>query len=402
MLGLQNKNDTTLICEKVSLSHHDTQTLPKARWDIELVGMEYRLSSESYSVVTNDTRWIDPSGRPNLVSIVLPTRNRALLLQETLESLVQQSYRPLEIVVVGDGTRDNTADIIAQAKVAAGDGIDIKYLRQDRSGGPAARNLGAQHTTGEYMVFMDDDDIAAEDFIASRVDALRGTDANLANGTWQTFVVDEKGKHHLLEPKGKHCLSNEGVWESFLSNWDLLLQGCVLRRELVSKVGPWHVGLHKSQDLDYKARLVAQDCRPVYCDRGLVFYRLHDDSISGQLDAVKLDSYVEVLEQIEHLGVNRSDYQQTKKVLADYFWSHAFWLYGLGDFARGYRELQRAKKHSPQICRSKGVIARVLDRLGFDISIGPAYYFSSQIKKTLGLSRRKFSETKEELPVRAK
>ena len=177
-------------------------------------------------------------------------------------------------------------------------------------------------------------------------------------------------------------------------------QGCVIRRELVSRVGPWNEGLHKSQDLDYKARLMADEtCMPIHTDGGLVFYRIHKRSITGIHDPAKFDSYVEVIDQIEAATLSRIDYEDTRDRLAEFLWFHSFWLYGKGRFSRGFRELKRARIHSPSICRRHGLIPAVLDAMGLAIAIGPGYYLLSRCRKACGLTQSPSETIIEELPT---
>jgi glycosyltransferase involved in cell wall biosynthesis len=319
---------------------------------------------------------------------------------ETLDSLQNQTYRPIQLIVIDDGSDDDTEQWVLDVKANSPDRVEITYRKQEQAGGPAARNHGAKLSTGEFIVFMDDDDVASADFVEARVNALNTSDtANLAFGTWQSFFTED-GKYRLLGSKGMIPGAVDAPWEAFLNNWDLLLQGCLIRRQLIHRVGPWRTELSKSQDLDYKARLLAEECcAPVYSEDGIVFYRLHHDSISGNLGDTKFDSYLEVVDRIENMAIHRDGYEDSKDHLGDYLWFHSFWLYGKGDFARGYRELKRARVHSPRICRRKGLLPMLLDMLGLDVAIGPGYYFISQCKKSLGLRKRKVHGLTDRLPT---
>lgn len=86
-------------------------------------------------------------------SIVLPTYNRARLLEETLESVFAQEFTDFEVLVVDDGSTDDTPAVLARY------GERVRVLRQPNQGQGAARNLGIQHATGEYVVFLDSDDL---------------------------------------------------------------------------------------------------------------------------------------------------------------------------------------------------------------------------------------------------
>lgn len=97
-----------------------------------------------------------------LVSFVIPTHNRADVLRDCLESVVNQTYKNIEVIVVNDNSRDDTKSILEEYK---GKCTNFKYYNNNGVGGNAARNFGIQNANGEYIAFMDDDDICELDRI---------------------------------------------------------------------------------------------------------------------------------------------------------------------------------------------------------------------------------------------
>ncbi len=86
-------------------------------------------------------------------SVIIPTHNRNWVLKETIDSVLNQSFKDFEIIVVDDGSTDNTLEILNSY------GSRIKTISQVNSGGPLARNNGARNASGKYLVFLDDDDL---------------------------------------------------------------------------------------------------------------------------------------------------------------------------------------------------------------------------------------------------
>jgi hypothetical protein len=86
-------------------------------------------------------------------SVIIPAYNRAALLRQSLESVFQQNFRDIEVIVVDDGSTDDFSSIIAEF------GPRVTFLRQSNSGPGAARNIGATAATGEYLAFLDSDDL---------------------------------------------------------------------------------------------------------------------------------------------------------------------------------------------------------------------------------------------------
>jgi glycosyltransferase involved in cell wall biosynthesis len=94
-------------------------------------------------------------------SIIVPTYNRAQLIRQTLETLLVQSYRHFEIIVVDDGSQDNTAEVIHSM-----DQPDIRYFKKENGERAAARNFGARQARGVYVNFFDSDDLALENHLS--------------------------------------------------------------------------------------------------------------------------------------------------------------------------------------------------------------------------------------------
>jgi glycosyltransferase involved in cell wall biosynthesis len=88
-----------------------------------------------------------------LFSVVIPTYNRARLLKDTLDSVLRQEFTDFEVIIVDDGSTDETRNVIAGYQGR------VRYVRQDNAGPGAARNLGIQHASGDYIAFVDSDDL---------------------------------------------------------------------------------------------------------------------------------------------------------------------------------------------------------------------------------------------------
>lgn len=344
--------------------------------------------------------WIDLDGVKGLVSIVIPTCNRSSLLLETLDSIYAQDYRPLQVVVVDDDSADDTEKTVAGVLARNDPGIDLQYFRQEKAGAPVARNFGAKKTTGEFIVFMDDDDIFSPRFVASHVETLQTyPNADLSYSRWQRFRRSDT-HYQMLNKKGVFPATAESPWEAFLIGWTLLLQSCMIRRYLVRATGPWREDLWKSQDLDYKARLLALSNVVVEAPEAAVFYRVHKASVSGQLNAAKLDSYCKVLDDVEQIAVKRDDYQRIRPALADFLWQHSYWLNSNGELASARRTLAQAKQHDATVGRRNGpIMSRAMSYLGMDAVSGTLLYglFRSRVR-LFGMPPVDVKEYLEQLP----
>ncbi len=128
---------------------------------------------------TRHERWMAEECEAGLVSVVVPTYDRAGLLVEALDSVRAQTYRPIELLIVDDGSTDDTGGVVEEwrAACAGDDGLTVRYFRQENAGAPAARNRGLIESAGEYVQFLDSDDLLHPAKLAVHVPALAGDDA---------------------------------------------------------------------------------------------------------------------------------------------------------------------------------------------------------------------------------
>ena len=110
------------------------------------------------------------------VSIIMPVYNTGKYLKEAINSVLEQSLTDLELIIVNDGSTDNSEDI---ALNAAKQDARIKYFRNENSGVSVARNFGLDHSSGEYVYFFDSDDTINHDFISSSFDIAKTSDSDL-------------------------------------------------------------------------------------------------------------------------------------------------------------------------------------------------------------------------------
>lgn len=108
-----------------------------------------------------------------MISVIIPCYNHGLALSICLDSLVKQSFKDLEIIIVNDGSSDDTEKIVDDYIKSSGGDCKIKYLKTEHHGAPAARNAGASRAHGEYLLFADADLIFAKDALQKMLDALR-------------------------------------------------------------------------------------------------------------------------------------------------------------------------------------------------------------------------------------
>ncbi|SHN31770.1 Glycosyl transferase family 2 [Cyclobacterium lianum] len=235
--------------------------------------------------------------REYLVSIIITVYNKSNYIRESLQSALAQSYLNTEIIVIDDCSTDDSFDVVKQFCVRFS---KIYLIRtQFNQGVSAATNLGIRAAKGEYIQFLDADDILSPDKIERQIEALVGNDwPVIATCEWLNFKKSINYSSSL----------NYGVFRDFLSGLDLLLRFWnhqemnqpavyLTHRKLVERAGPWDESLVINQDGEFFCRVLAHAGGVLYEPVGQVFYRQPgQENVSQQRSAKAarslLDSYI--------------------------------------------------------------------------------------------------------------
>jgi glycosyltransferase involved in cell wall biosynthesis len=209
-----------------------------------------------------------------LISVIIPAYNAERTLAETLQSVLEQTIQEFEILVVDDGSGDRTPEI-AQS---FGD-PRIQVLRGNRGGASQARNRGITAAQGEFLAFLDADDLWTADKLQSQLDALAATPGADVVYCW-TNCIDVTGQ--FIRP-GSHTLWSGDVYEPMLLD-DFIgtSSNILLRRSALEKIGFFDETLKNAQDTDLWLRL-AQQYQFAVVPKPKVLYRISQGSLSSNL-----------------------------------------------------------------------------------------------------------------------
>ncbi|PIQ21560.1 MAG: family 2 glycosyl transferase [Cytophagales bacterium CG18_big_fil_WC_8_21_14_2_50_42_9] len=138
---------------------------------------------------------------PNLVSVIIPCYNHGRFLPKSIASIQQQAYPAIEIIVVDDGSSDNTKEVAQQYP-------QVRYIYQTNQGLSAARNTGIAHSKGEFLIFLDADDWLFPGAIETNLAYLRRNEqaAFVSGAHFKMFVDDNEIKEEKVEVEAKHYI----------------------------------------------------------------------------------------------------------------------------------------------------------------------------------------------------
>jgi glycosyltransferase involved in cell wall biosynthesis len=211
-----------------------------------------------------------------LVSVVIPCYNAAPWLEESVASVRAQTWRRCEIVLVDDGSTDGSGALADRLAAA-----DMRVVHQENRGICVALNRGLAGAQGDFIEYLDADDILAPDKIAIQLERLRGLPPRwIASCSWARFEGDHNSA--VFEP--------EAVWRDLspvdwlVASWSGggMMHGAawLSPREVVDSAGPWNNALTLINDLDYFSRLLLASEGIAFCPSARTYYR---SNVAGSL-----------------------------------------------------------------------------------------------------------------------
>tara|TARA_B100000678_G_scaffold261324_1_gene242759 strand:- start:1766 stop:2788 length:1023 start_codon:yes stop_codon:yes gene_type:complete len=189
-----------------------------------------------------------------LVSVVIPTYNRAHLIEATLESVASSSWRPVEIVIADDGSTDGTSGVVADFAARHPD-VRVQYLERPHEGANHARNAGVAASSGAFVFFLDSDDLLQPPALSVLMSAM--DDPQLPYCVAQLAEIDAAGTAVFTEGHSVSTLDYDGVVGS---HWSTIV--ALYRRELLDRLGAFDTSLKLGEDKEFLWRMIAGADRP--------------------------------------------------------------------------------------------------------------------------------------------
>lgn len=213
------------------------------------------------------------------VSIIIPSHNRASLLQHAVESVLAQTFTDFEIIIVDDASTDETLEVVR--KLHEMHGAKIMPLRNEVNlGSSGSRNRGIQASSGKWIGFLDDDDIYEPTKLQKQVDLLKATpDAGIVYCGYYFIHMD--GTHELPVidlPEGD-------VLKNLLLGCPVIMNAPLVRREYFERYGMFDETLELDEDWELWLRFAVNGCKFVCVKEALCAYRKHESNKTRDIEA---------------------------------------------------------------------------------------------------------------------
>ena len=309
-LFFENENDVTkLLVEKLKylhLNYHDIEFLPENNQYKQLYQQEKQKLLSKIADYESKA----------LISIIVPIYNVEKYLRQCLDSIQDQTYQNFECLLINDGSSDNSADICREY---VSKDSRFRYIEKENGGVSSARNLGLEHSKGEYITFIDSDDWVDSDYLEVLYTALIDENADISVSTYKRFHMADNCwyVHSFQRGYEKRVFTNQELIDEFidLDTFDYSYRyvcGKLVRKCLLDKIA-FNEMTTLGEDMEFWLKLYLISNKVVFVNRDSYIYRL--DNVDRHFGLEKIRSDIQQrLNFIAFLavrGVNVSKYVKT-------------------------------------------------------------------------------------------
>lgn len=301
-----------------------------------------------------------------LVSVIIPTYNSARYLQETIQSVLSQSWQNFEVIVVDDGSTDNTPEILRGIR-----SDKIQYFRQDNSGGPSKpRNVGIRRARGKYVAFFDSDDLMAKEKLEEAVGFLEQypdlgllfSNFKVCNECGESFPgtfldgLTAFGEIQKQQVGEKRFIIESAVAYQGLFHLNFIgTSGVVAPKSVFLSVGGFDESIAGPEDRDMWLRISKQYSLG-YLDIIGHQYRRRQSGIMGRGPSVLAPYSIRVWRKQIEAGLPLSLDRQARRNIAAVMFDLGYYWQSLGEFKRAREQYWNSIKESFSVLALKGLL----------------------------------------------
>ena len=210
----------------------------------------------------------------SLVSVLIPCYNAEKWLSETIESALAQTWQNIEIIITDDGSTDASLSI-----ARAYEGLGVKVISQPNRGASAARNRALMVAQGDFIQYLDADDLLATDKIERQITLLReSSERVVASSEWARFYRSPAEALFNSHPLWTDKDPIDFLVCAWKMNWMMHPAAWLIPRKIVEEVEPWNEALSLNDDGEYFCRIALSSTKIKFCPNSKVYYRSGNSS----------------------------------------------------------------------------------------------------------------------------
>ena len=302
------------------------------------------------------------------VSVIIAAYNAEKFILETISSVLNQSFQDLEVVVIDDGSRDRTCEIVGEIPDSR-----VKLFPYENGGVAKARNRGIEHAQGKYISFLDHDDLWKADKMKAQVSALeKAPNAGVAySWTINMYSQEEPIRYKKLAPVNFNGnVYSQLLLYNFIANGSNILA----KKEAIASVGGFDPMPISNEDWDYYIRLAAK-WSFVLVPEYQIIYRQTTNSLSSQINRLEQGGLI-AIDKAYKAAPEKLQYLKNKSLCNLYIYCSELYLESYSNsqtannqksLAEAYRTLKMAVKHHPKSLIKKSRLMQIIKLLSASV-----------------------------------
>lgn len=287
------------------------------------------------------------------VSILMPTYNSAAYIKKSIDSVCSQDFKDWELIIIDDGSTDNTYDIVASFQAILQN--RLTYIRTHNQGASLARNVGLKLCRGAFIAFLDSDDIWDSQKLSKQLeifDQNPSIDLVFSNA----LIIDSNDlstNKNYVKPSELEIPAKQ-IYTQILAKRNYIpFSSIVVKKPVADEVGEFDDAFKSSQDSDWLLRLASKHMI-LGINENLVFYRVHGASISSDIGLRKHDTVRILLKNIElNPPIGQSTKKEIYKRVAEHYYGWGYHEFSTNHLPSAREKFSQSIRHSPWVCPQK-------------------------------------------------
>lgn len=261
-----------------------------------------------------------PDIQKPLVSVLIPLYNAAPYIAETLDSLINQLYENIEVIIVDDGSTDNGGAIVKEYEKKY---PFIKYILSENKGACHARNLAFRNSKGNYIQYLDADDYLSSDKISKQVNLLKmQSDKTVAYCRFEVFVSNSEATYSLTQLNKDYDKPVDWLIDSWNGKGMNAATIWLVPRKLIELAGDWNEEILKNQDGEFFTRVLLNADKILFVPDVIAYYRKDNpNSISTLIKENKILSQLKSIDLIVDYTLEKVDTSDVRSALVQLYYN---------------------------------------------------------------------------------